>query len=206
MANRFSELAFTDSVKAAQNHYGSRGHYAKFESDGRVQNNLLSDIEADFIEQRDGFYMATVSETGHPYIQFRGGPAGFLTVLDEKTLGFADFRGNLQYISVGNLAVNKEAALFLMDYPNQRRLKIFAEVEVKDAADVPELIERLRMPGYKAKIERAVILHVEAFDWNCPQHITPRYTLAEIREFTQPLNEHIERLEAEIERLKKVAK
>ena len=203
MPNKFHEITFTDSVKNTQTHYGSRAHYSKFEG-GAEKNTTLSDIEADFIAKRDGFYMATVGETGHPYIQFRGGKTGFLKVIDERTLGYADFRGNLQYISVGNIVANKKAALFLMDYANQRRLKILAEVEVKDAAEAPRLIEALRVKDYKAKIERALIFHIEAFDWNCPQHITPRYTIDEIRELIGPLNEQIEKLKGEIQRLKGV--
>lgn len=201
MSNKFHEITFTDNVKAAQEHYGSRRHYAKFEN-SKAENVALFDAEIDFIEQRDGFYMATVGEKDQPYIQFRGGKRGFLKVLDEKTLGFADFRGNLQYISVGNLRTHKKVALFLMDYANQRRLKILAETEVKDAAEVPELIEKLRDSDYKAKIERAVVFHVQAFDWNCPQHITPRYTLDEIKTLVQPMNDYIEKLEKQIEKLK----
>ena len=146
--------------------------------------------------------MATVGEQGQPYIQFRGGRRGFLKVLDEKTLGFADFRGNLQYISVGNVRENKKVALFLMDYANRARLKILAEAEVKDILEAPELIENLVDSDYTAKIERFIVLHVRAFDWNCRQHITPRYTLEEIRLMIQPLNEHIQKLEKEIEKLK----
>lgn len=201
MPNKFHDIAFTPSVKRAQEHYGTRKHYAKFEA-GRNSNYLLTDAEGDFVEQRDGFYIATAGETGQPYIQFRGGPVGFLKVLDQQTLGYADFRGNLQYISVGNLAANNKAAIFLMDYPNQRRLKILTTVEVHDAADRRDLIEKLADPLYDAKIERAIILKVEAFDWNCPQHITPRYTIDEVRQMTQPLNEHIEKLEKEIEQLR----
>jgi len=201
MTNKYYEIMFTPSVKAAQTHYGSRQHYAKFE--GEESKFIgLSDAEEEFISGRDGFYLATVGENDYPYVQFRGGARGFLKVLDAKTLGFADFRGNLQYISVGNLSKNNRAALFLMDYPNQRRLKILASIEVKDAKDAPELIEILRVPDYKAKIERAMILHVEAFDWNCPQHITPRFTIEEIRAANAPLYEHIEKLEAEIQQLK----
>ena len=166
------------------------------------QNTSLSDAEIDFIERMDGFYISTMGEQGQPYIQFRGGRRGFLKVLDETTLGFADFRGNLQYISVGNLRENRKAALFLMDYPNRSRLKILAEAEVKDILEAPELIEKLVDNDYAAKIERFVILHVEAFDWNCQQHITPRYTIEEIRLMIQPLNEHIQTLEKEIEKLK----
>ncbi len=196
MSNPFTEIAFTDSVKKAQEHYGVRRANERHENIDRLDE--LTQNEALFISERDGFYMATVNEDAHPYVQFRGGPKGFLKVLDEKTLGYADFRGNLQCISVGNLAANNKAALFLMDYPHQVRLKIFAEIEVIDAADDPALIERLTMPDYKAKIERAMILHVTAYDWNCPQHITPRFTLAEIEEGTAPLRQRIRELEAEI--------
>ena len=201
MANKFYDIAFTPGVKQAQEHYGSRRRFEKIE-DGRETESALSDAEIDFIERADGFYMATVGEQNQPYVQFRGGSPGFLKILDEKTLGYADFRGNLQYISVGNLSVNNRVALFLMDYANRQRLKIFAEAEIKDAADVPELIGKLRVENYEAKIERAVILHVKAFNWNCPQHITPRYTLEQIRVMVQPLNEHIEKLEKEIIELK----
>ena len=201
MSHKFYDLTFTPSVKAAQEHYGTRRNYARFEG-GESDFYGLTDAENDFIETRDGFYMATVGEAGQPYIQFRGGPPGFLKVLDDKTLGYADFRGNLQYISVGNLRANDKAALFLMDYANQRRLKILARVEVKDASDDPKLIEELKMPDYKAKIERAMILHVEPFDWNCPQHITPRFTIEEIKQITKPLRDQMEELEAEIKSLK----
>jgi len=201
MSNKFYDITFTPSVKEAQEHYGSRRHYAKSEK-GREKKTMLSDAEIDFIEQRDGFYMATVGEQGQPYIQFRGGRRGFLKVLDERTLGFADFRGNLQYISIGNLKKNKKVALFLMDYANRRRLKILAEAETKDAAEVPELIEKLQDKDYEAKIERIMILHTEAFDWNCPQHITPRYTIDEIKAMVQPMNDYIEKLEKEIAELK----
>lgn len=201
MADKFYDIAFTPSVKRAQEHYGSRRRFEKIE-DGREQKVVLSDPEIDFIERMDGFYMATVGEQGQPYIQFRGGQRGFLKVLDEKTLGYADFRGNLQYISVGNLAENNRAAIFLMDYANQARLKIFTETEIKDAAEASELLVQLADENYKAKIERAVIFHVKAFNWNCPQHITPRYTMEQIQIMIQPLNEHIEKLEREIEDLK----
>lgn len=201
MSDKFYDIAFTPGVKRAQAHYGSRRRFEKIEG-GREETAVLSDPEIDFIERCDGFYLATVGEQQQPYVQFRGGRRGFLKILDERTLGFADFRGNLQYISVGNLAENNRVALFLMDYANRQRLKIFAEAEVKDAAEVSELIEKLRDEDYEAKIERAVILRVKAFDWNCPQHITPRYTMEQIKTMVQPLNEHIEKLEKEIERLK----
>lgn len=202
MSHKFFDLTFTESVKEAQEKYGSRKNYARFEG-GKPDFYGLTDNERDFIEQRDGFYMATVNSEGQPYIQFRGGAKGFLKVLDDKTLGFADFRGNLQYISVGNLGENNKAALFLMDYANQTRLKILANVEVIDARNKPEIVEKLVVPDYKAKIERAMILHVEAFDWNCPQHITQRFTMDEIKQIVAPMSEHIEKLEREIEELKR---
>ncbi len=200
MAKNFAEIAFTESVKAQQEKYGSRRSYAKMEAQAR--GTELSFAEADFIAARDSFYLSTVGENGYPYVQFRGGPKGFLKVLDARTLAYADFRGNLQYISVGNLTRNDKAALILMDYAQRQRLKIYARIEVIEAQDAPELIAQLQDPEYKAQIERAMLLHVEAFDWNCPQHITQRFTLEEIRELNAPLYEHIAQLEAEIERLK----
>ncbi len=200
MPKNFAEIAFTDNVKAQQEKYGSRRQYARMEQMAR--GTELSEAEAEFVRQRDGFYLATVGENGYPYIQFRGGPRGFLKVLDAKTLAYADFRGNLQYISVGNLKGNDKAALFLMDYAHQQRLKIYARVEVIEAKDTPELIAKLHDPTYQAAVERAMILHVEAFDWNCPQHITPRFTMEEIKEINAPLYEHIQKLEAELARLK----
>jgi len=201
MANRFYELTFTPGVKRAQERYGSRRNYARVEV-GESDFVGLTEAEVEFISQRDGFYMATVGENGYPYVQFRGGPKGFLKILDKKTLGFADFRGNAQYISVGNIQTNDRAALFLMDYANRRRLKILARVQSKDAREAPELIERLGPQNYKARIERAIILRVEAFDWNCPQHITQRFTIEELEAFNQPLYEHVEILEAENRRLR----
>jgi len=201
MSHKFFDLTFTPSVKREQEHYGTRQNYARFESREPDFYGLTA-VEAEYISYRDSFYLATVGENGQPYVQFRGGPPGFLKVLDPETLAYADFGGNLQYISVGNLSVNDRAALILMDYPNRQRLKVLARVEIKDEQDVPDLIEKLQMPGYKAKIERAAILHVEAFDWNCPRHITPRYTVEEIRILNQPLYGQIEKLEAELKRLK----
>lgn len=200
MPNPFAKIAFTDSVKRTQELYGTRRANDRLENHDRLDE--LTANEAAFIHERDGFYMATVGENGQPYVQFRGGPMGFLKVLDEQTLGYADFRGNLQYISVGNLKANNKAAIFLMDYPNQSRLKIFAEIEVIDAADDPALIERLTMPGYTARIERAMLLHVTAYDWNCPQHITPRFTLEEIEAGTKPLRDRIAELESELKTLR----
>lgn len=200
MARNFAEIAFTENVKAQQEKYGSRRMYGRMEAQAR--GNELSEQEVEFIAERDGFYLATVGESGFPYVQFRGGPQGFLKVLDAKTLAYADFRGNRQYVSVGNLTGNDKAALILMDYANRQRLKIYARIEVVEAKDAPDLIAQLHDASYDAQVERAMVLHLEAFDWNCPQHITQRFTLEEIRALNAPLYEHVARLEAEIARLK----
>ena len=161
----------------------------------RTHHNVLGPQEAAFIGMRDSFYMATVSETGWPYIQHRGGPAGFLKVLDERTIGFADFRGNRQYISVGNLKSDDRVSLFLMDYANKARLKILGRARIVDASD-EETLKRLALPAYRAQVERGMLISVEAFDWNCPQHITQRFTLAEVEAATEPLRRRIEELES----------
>jgi len=179
MAHRFAEIAFTERVRALQEKHGSRAAYARRAAQPGP-NESIGPEEREFIEARDSFYLATVSESGWPYVQHRGGPKGFLRVLDDRTLAFADFLGNKQYISTGNLEGNDRAALFLMDYPNQARLKILAHARSVEAADDAELMARLAMPGYKAKIERAIVFDVEGFDWNCPQHIIPRYTVEEM--------------------------
>lgn len=159
------------------------------------RRDKLTERENTFIESRDHFFQASVSETGWPYVQHRGGPAGFLKVLDERTLGFADYRGNVQYVSVGNLLHDDRVALILMDYANQRRLKLLGRVRFIDRDTEPDLIERLVTPSYKAIVERGFIISVEAFDWNCPQHITPRFTLTEIDEMTAPLRAQLRRNE-----------
>jgi len=197
---KFLDIASTPSVRAAQAKNGSREIWEKFK--GHRTFDRFTDDESAFIAERDSFYMATVSESGWPYVQHRGGSPGFLKMLDEKTLGFADFRGNLQYISVGNVAADDRAALILVDYPNQARLKILAHVEMRDIAADSELAGRLAVPGYKAKLERACLLTLEAFDWNCPQHITPRYTIDEIQAAAAPLQARIAQLEVENEALR----
>ena len=153
--------------------------------------------EVAFIAQRDSFYLATVSETGWPYIQHRGGPSGFLKVLDTKTLAFADYRGNRQYISVGNLAADERAALILVDYAAKARLKIYAHIKAMALDADPTLTQRVVVPGYKAKPERILLLHLATFDWNCPQHITPRFTKREIAEAMRPMRERLAALETE---------
>ncbi|RYU62536.1 pyridoxamine 5'-phosphate oxidase [Methylolobus aquaticus] len=205
MPRRFAAITFTDSVKAAQSRYGSREANRRFE-ELEEPRPVLSRTEQDFIAARDGFYQATVGQNGWPYVQFRGGPKGFLKVLDEHTLGYADFRGNVQYISVGNLAAESRIALILMDYPNRRRLKIWARARVVDEADDPALIARLEMPAYRAQVERAVLLTVEAYDWNCPRHITPRFTVEEIQgRLLEPLQARVAELERENAELRAAA-
>jgi len=200
MAAPFLALTATPAVKAAQAADGSRTSYARF--DDALDFAGIGPAEAGFIAARDSFYLASVSETGWPYVQHRGGPAGFVKTLDATTLAFADFRGNRQFLTVGNQATNDRVAVIMTDYPNQRRLKLLARLEVRALADDPELATRLALPGYKALPERAFVLHVEAFDWNCPQHITPRFTEAEITEALAPLRARLAALEAENAALK----
>jgi predicted pyridoxine 5'-phosphate oxidase superfamily flavin-nucleotide-binding protein len=201
MTHRFLEIATTPAVKAAQEAQGSRRSYARQE-EGEPHNDRLGEAEADFIATRDSFYLASVSETGWPYLQHRGGPAGFLRVLDETTLGFADLRGNRQYLSLGNLTADDRLCLFLMDYGHRARLKIFGRARFHDLAAEPELARRLIVPGYRAVPERGVTIKVEAFDWNCPQHITPRFSEAELAPALAPVRRRLEELEVENARLR----
>ena len=202
MSRRFAELAFTPAVKNEQQKHNSRHLYQRVEQAGDPGDRLGSD-EQEFIRQRDGFYLATVSETGWPYIQFRGGNPGFLRVLDDHTLGFADLRGNRQYISTGNLRHENRVALFLMDYATQNRLKILGRAEVhEDGPEAAELIEKLRVPEEKTPPERAYLIHVEAFDWNCQQHITPRYTEEQVVAVMAPVRKRLAELEEENRRLR----
>ncbi len=180
MARAFAEIAFTPAVRAAQQRQGSAAAYARMLAPEADPANLLGPEETAFIAARDGFYQATVSETGWPYVQFRGGPAGFLKLVNDQTIAYADFRGNRQYISTGNLNSDNRVSLILMDYPNQRRLKIWGRAKLVELADDPAMIEQLHDSSYKAKPERAVVITVEAFDWNCPQHIPQRFTLEEL--------------------------
>lgn len=202
MSRAFAEISFTPSVLAAQEHQGSAGNYAELLQPDTERGDRIEPMAADFIAHRDGFYQATVSAAGWPYVQFRGGPTGFLKVLDEKTIAYADFRGNRQYLSTGNLADNDRVSLILMDYPNRRRLKIWGRARMIDRAEDPALIESLQDPSYRALPERAVIISVEALDWNCPQHIPQRMTLEELDVQLQPLREQMALLKAENEQLK----
>ena len=167
MPRQFSAIAFTPAVKALQEKMGSRENYERF-VERSADNNSITPELAQFISEMDGFYLGTVTSNGYPYIQFRGGKAGFLKILNPRTLGFADFRGNMQYISVGNLSENNRAFLFLMDYRNRRRLKILG------------ILEHLQDTDYNATVERAIIFEIEGWDWNCPQHIPIRYSEAEM--------------------------
>ncbi len=195
MSYGFLDLAITPSVKAVQEQMGVDRLWADFK--GERAFDRFTPNEVAFIAARDSFYMATVSETGWPYIQHRGGRAGFLKVIDETTLAFADYRGNRQYISVGNLAADGRAALILMDYPRRTRLKIYAHVETIELSAEPALAAQTADPAYKGRPERLMKLHLQAFDWNCPQHITPRFTEGEISQAVQPLRKRLAALEAE---------
>ncbi|WP_298928167.1 pyridoxamine 5'-phosphate oxidase family protein [uncultured Ramlibacter sp.] len=193
MGRPFTRIAFTPSVREAQAHYGSRSPRSEAEANSG-EPDALTEAEADFIEQMDGFYQATVNEDGWPYVQFRGGPRGFLRVLDAKTIAFADFRGNGQYISVGNINAAQRIALILMNQAAPARLKIWGTARVIDRSNDPAFIEALQVKGYTGRAERAIVIDVLAYDWNCPQHITPRFTRSEIREMNGPLLAEIEAL------------
>ncbi len=202
MANNFGSLLFTPVVKALQEKYGSRRHYARMESGGAPDR--LGPDETAFIAERDSFYMATVSASGWPYIQHRGGPIGLLKVVDDQTIAFADFGGNKQYISTGNLTTDDRVAIIMVDYPNQARLKILGHAEILTGDAAREWIERLRDPADKSAIERAYVIRIEAFDWNCPQHITPRYTAEQVNEALAPIQRRLEELELENKKLREM--
>ncbi|MGY2733794.1 pyridoxamine 5'-phosphate oxidase family protein [Sphingomonas sp. UYP23] len=195
MAYDFLDRLATLGVEAARVVNGVGGLWESVGADHA--SGSFGEREATFIAARDSFYLASVSQTGWPYIQHRGGPAGFLRVLDETTLGFADFRGNRQYLSLGNIADDDRVALFLMDYPHRRRMKILAHMTAHDLAAEPALAARLATPGHRAVPERAFTLRLEAFDWNCPQHITPRFTPAEIEAASAPLHARLAALQTE---------
>jgi uncharacterized protein len=197
MGRRFQELAFTPLVLQEQTKHGSRDQYQRA-YDGGKPGDALGPQEHAFIAARDSFYMASVSETGWPYVQHRGGPAGFLHVIDPKLLAFADLRGNKQYVSLGNLEHDSRVTLFLMDYPHQTRLKILGRAEIHEGdARAEELLPLLATGEKGAVAERAILIHVETFDWNCPQHITPRYTLEELEGSLEPVRKKLESLEAD---------
>jgi uncharacterized protein len=201
MSHRFAEIAFTASVRRQQARLGATDRNERLQSLGGP-NDRLGPAEAEFVASRDTFYMASVSESGWPYVQHRGGPAGFLRVLDDKTLGFADFRGNAQYVSTGNIHHDNRVSLILMDYTTKQRLKVLGRATLVEEVDDPALVARLESPDYRARVERALVIAIEAFDWNCPQHITPRFTQAEFNPIVEPLRQRIRELEAQVMRLR----
>jgi uncharacterized protein len=186
MSSLFANLAFTADVKALQSQMGSRQIYERLET-GVTTNDLLGQYEISFIESRDSFYQASVSTSNWPYVQHRGGPKGFLKVLDSTHIAYADLSGNKQYVSVGNLSGNDRVSLIMVDYPNRRRLKIMGRARFAQQAEEPDLCAQLTMPEVRAKVDHAVIIHVEAWDWNCPKHLTQRYTEQEIAQILAPL-------------------
>jgi len=199
MSTIVSDIAFTPAVKVQQERMGSRRGYARMEQGAGWSDEVHTDLKA-FLATRDSFYFGTASADGRPYIQHRGGHPGFLKVIDQSTLAFADYSGNRQYISVGNLSENEQAYIFLMDYPNQRRVKIWGCAEVVD--DDPEMLEGLVDPDYGARVERAIVFHVKAWDINCPQHIRPRFTDEQIAPVIEKLQKRIAELEGQLEGLK----
>lgn len=194
-----SDVAFTPAVKAWQERHGSRAGYAKMERKRGWQTRVTPQLEA-FLAERESFYLATATAEGQPYIQHRGGPKGFLKVVDEQTLGFADFGGNKQYISAGNLSENDRAHIFLMDYATRQRIKLWGRARVVE--DDPELTARLAVAGYEARPERAFLFAIAAWDVNCPQHIKPLYSEEQVGLAMAKLARRIEELEAEIARLR----
>lgn len=204
MSKHYGTIAFTEAVRDVQREHGSHAVYDRKRIQGAAVPGVdpLTEDERHYLAERDSFYLATVSETGWPYVQFRGGPSGFLRVVDDHTIGWADFRGNLQYISTGNVAGDNRVALIAMDYLHQRRLKIYGRARVVTAEQDPALVASFADPAYDAVVERAVLVAVEAFDWNCPQHIAARFTVEELETHLAPLRRQLDDLRAENNRLR----
>jgi predicted pyridoxine 5'-phosphate oxidase superfamily flavin-nucleotide-binding protein len=202
MSHPFADITFTPAVRALQERYGSRAQYARMQAhEGPAP--ALGPRESEFLAAADSFYLGTVGETGWPYVQHRGGPAGFLKVRSATQLAFADFRGNLQYVSAGNVAHDDRAALFVMDYVNRERLKLLGHMRFVDVRDAdPELVAAVTLPGYRAKVERVATFDIAAFDWNCPQHITQRFTLQQVEAATQKLRDRISALESQLQAMR----
>lgn len=196
----YSELGFSEAAKLLQERYGSRTAYEQMEKGNVVDG--LTDNEITFIGNQDHFYMASLGENGFPYIQHRGGPNGFVSVLDNKTTAFVDFSGNKQYISVGNIKTETKVALIMVSYPHKARLKLFAKARIVELSDDPELFSRIDVSGYKHKPERMIVLEIAAYDWNCPQHITPRYTAEEVETAFASQRRRIADLEQDNKRMK----
>lgn len=202
MAQNYVHTLFTDAARAMQEADGSRPSYARMEEGADGTPDAITEKEAEFIAARDSFYIASITDKGWPYVQHRGGPAGFLRLLPGNRLGFADYRGNRQHVSTTNLITEPRVSLFLMDYPNRRRLKLLGMARIVTAVEDAALVASLMPDGYKAVPERAYVIDVIGFDWNCPQHITPRFTEAEITAAIQPLTTEINQLRAEVETLR----
>ncbi len=196
----FGSLVFTPLVKKLQERYGSRLQYERMAAN--ASQDRLGEFETQFLAERDSFYWATIGASGWPYIQHRGGPKGFLKVMDDRTLALGDFRGNKQYISTGNLLSDSRVAMIMVDYPRQARLKILGRVEILEGEQAETWLPRVRMPEEKTAIERVFVIHMEAFDWNCPQHITPRYSADELREGMQEIEKRVKALEQENQTLR----
>jgi predicted pyridoxine 5'-phosphate oxidase superfamily flavin-nucleotide-binding protein len=194
MAQKYMQLVLTPSVQRAQDKYFGDHD----EVDDAPEVDPFTTREAGFITTRDSFYMATVSETGWPYLQHRGGPAGFLKILGPNLIGFADFHGNQQLLSTGNLELNDRVAIFMMDYPRRARLKLLAHARVLDAREHPELVEALATEALRSKVERIFLIKVISYDWNCPKYITPRFTAEEVERSVAPLRARIAELEAQL--------
>ncbi len=201
----FAEIAFTPAVRAEQAARGSRTAYARMQAESAAGDGLTS-REAGFLAAADSFFLATVSETGWPYVQHRGGPRGFVKVLSPTRIAFASFLGNRQYVSAGNVSRDDRVSIIVVDYPSRQRLKLAGRLRFEDVKTAdPELVSAVALPGYRARVEGVAIIEVEAFDWNCPQHITPRFTLEEIETASQPLRERIAQLEFEVQVLREQA-
>ncbi len=194
MATKYLDLTFTDSVcRTQKQYYGRTGAIT-----GAPERDPLGQVEAEFIAARDSFYLGSISESGWPYIQHRGGPQGFLRVIDETTLAFADYKGNRQLLTTGNVSVNDRVALFLMDYKNRERLKILGHARVEDARVHSELVAQIADLKMRSSVERLVLIDVVSFDWNCPKYITPRYSIGEVEELAEPLRKRVAELEAQL--------
>lgn len=198
MTRRYMQITYTPDVLAAQAAEGTREVAARIAASPR-DDQALTWQETAFLQAQDSFYLASVGQTGWPYVQFRGGPPGFLKVLDPQTLAYADFSGNKMYISTGNIRSDPRVSLFFMDYAHRRRLKVLARARVYPAAERPDLVAQVADPAYPARVERVVVFELEAFDWNCPQHITPRFTEAQIGARVARLEARIAELEASSE-------
>ncbi|GAA3774802.1 pyridoxamine 5'-phosphate oxidase family protein [Flavobacterium ginsengiterrae] len=195
----YQELAFSDAIKEIQEKKGSRNSYARMEKTSYTDG--LTESEIGFIESMDSFYMATYGENEFPYIQHRGGPPGFVKIIDDKTIGIVDFAGNRQYISSGNISKNPKVAIIMVSYPQRARLKMYAEAEIIDIEADSELYEKLKPEDYKFRPEQMMIFKIKAYDWNCPQHITPRFSVAEIQEVFDLQKKHISDLQQQIKDL-----